>query len=136
MPYLFISGTCLRDYSCFQVGHYPWFATYNLLSEKLPAQDGLWSNLGRSAAIGFCSSFVSDVSSNSIRVVKTTKQSSATSLTYPAAVQMVVAKDGVSGLFLRGLGTRVIANGCQGMMFTIVFKGLQKKWAESEEKAE
>jgi hypothetical protein len=118
------------------VGHYPWFFTYNLLSERLPEQPTVWANLGRNAAIGFCSSFVSDVSSNSIRVIKTTKQSSAASVSYAGAVQMVVAQDGVSGLFLRGLGTRILANGVQGILFTIAFKGLQKKWAEREAQSE
>jgi len=65
-------------------------------------------------------------------VIKTTKQSSATNISYLEAVNMIVAKDGVQGLFLRGLGTRILANGLQGMLFTIAFKGLQKKWAEAE----
>jgi|EP01049_Picozoa_sp_SAG25_P002601 hypothetical protein len=40
------------------------------------------SKLGRNALMGFCSSFVSDCCSNSIRVVKVTKQSSEVSVSY------------------------------------------------------
>lgn len=55
------------------------------------------------------SSVVSDVTSNSIRVVKTTKQSAQTALTYKEAVQMIVEKDGMYGLFFRGLNTRILS---------------------------
>mmetsp|Transcript_15686 Transcript_15686/g.17717 ORF Transcript_15686/g.17717 Transcript_15686/m.17717 type:complete len:313 (-) Transcript_15686:273-1211(-) len=110
------------------VGHYPWFATHNLLDEKLPKVESTWGNLGRNAVIGFCSSFVSDCTSNSIRVIKTTKQTSAEVISYPQAVRLVVEADGVSGLFIRGLGTRILANGFQGMLFTILWKGLQKQF--------
>jgi hypothetical protein len=59
------------------VGHYPWFYTYNKLNETLPTYDrktNLPMFLARNAAIGFCSSAISDTCSNSIRVIKTTKQ--------------------------------------------------------------
>lgn len=130
---VFYQGALAASTATF-VGHYPWFFTYNLLSQHLPEQTTTLSNLGRSAAIGFCSSFVSDVCSNSIRVVKTTKQASGASVSYAGAVHMVVAQDGVAGLFLRGLKTRILANGLQGMLFTVAFKGLQKKWEQREEK--
>merc|ERR1712043_1537 len=106
------------------VGHYPWFFTFNTLQGyiPMPEKDETLKKLGRNAVIGFSSSFVSDCTSNSIRVVKTTKQTSQTPISYPEAVKMIVAKDGVQGLFLRGLGTRIIANGCQGMLFTVLWK--------------
>jgi hypothetical protein len=56
------------------VGHYPWFATYNTLSAYIPQQDKIERKLARSAIIGFSSSLVSDTISNSIRVVKTYRQ--------------------------------------------------------------
>lgn len=130
---VFYQGALAASSATF-VGHYPWFFTYNLLSEALPEQPTTFANLGRNATIGFCSSFVSDVCSNSIRVIKTTKQSSAASVSYVTAAQMVVAQDGVSGLFLRGLKTRILANGVQGILFTVAFKGFQKKWAERDER--
>ena len=59
------------------VGHYPWFATFNVLNRLYPKKESAAYNAARLTAIGFVASVVSDVSSNPIRVVKTTKQSSA-----------------------------------------------------------
>lgn len=58
------------------VGHYPWFATYNFLSEVLvePPKHPLGVWLLRLAFIGFVASIVSDSVSNSLRVVKTYRQ--------------------------------------------------------------
>ncbi|XP_063934439.1 uncharacterized protein LOC135146208 isoform X3 [Zophobas morio] len=78
------------------VGHFPWFFTHN-----------------QNALIGFISSMVSDTCSNSIRVVKTTKQTHEQPITYPQAVSMVICKDGVTGLLFRGLRTKILANGVQ-----------------------
>jgi hypothetical protein len=107
------------------VGHYPWFFTYNMLDEKLekynPKTEQLKA-LGRSAFMGFCASAVSDTCSNSIRVVKTTKQTSKESITYMGALSKVVAADGISGLLFRGLVTKIISNGCQGMLFSVLWK--------------
>ena len=60
------------------IGHYPWFATYNYLSRNDPVPDGNLEKLGRNAVIGFCSSLVSDTTSNSVRVLKTFRQTSST----------------------------------------------------------
>ena len=109
------------------VGHFPWFATHNFLDEKIPKQTDTMKKLGRNAMIGFCSSFVSDCCSNSIRVIKTTKQTSAVALTYPQTVKMVIEADGLSGLFIRGLQTRILANGMQGMLFTVLWKYFEEK---------
>lgn len=87
------------------VGHYPWFYTYNYLSEKIPKRENKIEELGRRALLGFCSSAVSDTCSNSIRVVKVYKQSSTEVVSYPQAVRNVIAQSGLSGLFLRGLET-------------------------------
>lgn len=107
------------------VGHYPWFLVYNELNAALPVYDRkkeLASYLARNAAIGFCASAVSDTLSNSIRVLKTTKQSSATAISYAEAAKMVVAADGVQGLFFRGLRTKILANGAQGMLFSVLWR--------------
>mmetsp|Transcript_554 Transcript_554/g.1037 ORF Transcript_554/g.1037 Transcript_554/m.1037 type:complete len:344 (+) Transcript_554:148-1179(+) len=118
------------------VGHYPWFATFNLLQEKipLPEDNSLPKKLGRNALIGFCSSVVSDCTSNSIRVVKTTKQTYHEPITYPETVRMIVAQDGLQGLFLRGLGTRILANGMQGMMFAVLWKYLESTLFKKDDK--
>ena len=115
------------------VGHYPWFYTYNKLDQKISRASGFLGML-RNAFIGFCSSFTSDVVSNSIRVVKTAKQTNADSISYLATISMIIAQDGVSGLFLRGLGTKILTNGIQGMLFTIVWKAVEKKIAQRQEK--
>jgi len=107
------------------VGHYPWFFTYNTLSASIPEYDRkteLPKYLCRSALLGFCSSAVSDTCSNSIRVIKTTTQTSTTPIGYMDAFKMVVAKDGISGLMFRGLQTKIISNGCQGILFSVLWR--------------
>ncbi|KAG2451761.1 hypothetical protein HYH02_003540 [Chlamydomonas schloesseri] len=118
------------------VGHYPWFATYNYLNSVLPAapEGDLGRKLGRSAVMGFCSSFVSDCCSNSIRVIKTTKQTTREPMTYPQVAQMIIEKDGVLGLMGRGLKTKIIANGMQGICFTIVWR-MGQDWWDAQHKA-
>ena len=101
-----------------------------MLNANLPKPDGMWQKLGRNAMIGFCSSFVSDCCSNSIRVIKVSKQSSPVPISYVETAKEIIAKDGLQGLFLRGLGTRVLANGVQGMLFVVAWKGLEEKWAK------
>ena len=95
---------------------------YNYLNELLPQYDELPKRLMRSAVIGFCASFVSDCCSNSIRVVKTTKQTSKEVVSYSTAVRMVIEKDGVQGLFFRGLKTKILANGLQGLLFSVLWR--------------
>jgi len=58
-------------------GHYPWFVTNNYLEHYLPRysyNDNFGKAILRSAGIGFICTVVSDCLSNSIRVVKTFKQ--------------------------------------------------------------
>ena len=108
------------------VGHYPWFFTYNYLGEKIPKQDTQLGELGRRAIMGFCSSAVSDTCSNSIRVVKVYKQSSTEAITYPQVVRTVIAESGLRGLFFRGLETKILANGMQGILFSILWKKFEE----------
>merc|ERR1719310_2503575 len=107
------------------VGHYPWFFTNNYLNDALPKYDRkteLPKYLARNALIGFCSSAVSDTCSNSIRVIKTTKQTSTVPISYMSAVTTTIAKDGISGLLFRGLVTKIISNGCQGILFSVLWR--------------
>lgn len=107
--------------------------------------------LARLAFIGFCASIVSDSVSNSLRVVKTYRQVNETKVSYctsnsfvthlikptwllltgppfcccvctAEAARLVVLQDGILGLFGRGLKTRIIANGLQGILFSILWK--------------
>ena len=61
---------------------------YNFLNEKLPQYDDLPRRLLRSAVIGFSASAISDTCSNSVRVVKTSKQTATTPMTYPEVVRV------------------------------------------------
>ena len=49
-------------------------------------------------------------------------------------VRNIIAKDGlVNGLLIRGLGTKILANGLQGMMFTVLWRLGQDWWAKKEQ---
>jgi len=120
------------------VGHYPWFATFNVLNRVYPKKESALYNSARLALIGFVASVVSDVSSNPIRVVKTTKQSAAakTALkcedrrnrqttdedSYLNIVLNIAKQDGVQAFFTRGLSTRILANGLQSIVFTVIWR--------------
>lgn len=111
------------------VGHYPWFLTYNYLNEYLPKysyKEDAMKALGRNAFIGFCASAVSDTTSNSIRVLKTVKQTSDVKISYKDAFMQVVTKDGIRGLMLRGLETKIMTNGLQGIVFSVVWRYLSE----------
>ncbi|CAA7263764.1 unnamed protein product [Cyclocybe aegerita] len=111
-------------------GHYPWFGTYNYLEEKLPKADTTFEKLSRRAFIGFVASIASDTVSNSLRVLKTYRQVNETRIGYTAAARAVIAVDGVKGLFGRGLKTRILANGLQGLMFSVLWRFFMDLWEE------
>jgi len=112
------------------VGHYPWFATYNYLSVAIPepAKHPLAIWLLRLALIGFAASVISDSVSNSLRVVKTYRQVNDTKVSYTEAARLVVLDDGIGGLFGRGLKTRILCNGLQGLLFSILWKLFLDLW--------
>jgi hypothetical protein len=76
--------------------HYPWFYTFRILSHSQFLQNLIGNNYLRNALIGFTSSVVSDTFANSIRVVKTAKQSIASkqAVTYREVIAMILAVDG------------------------------------------
>ncbi|KAI5474362.1 hypothetical protein MNV49_003494, partial [Pseudohyphozyma bogoriensis] len=116
------------------VGSYPWFATYNFLYANLPppAPDSLLQKLIRQAFIGFIASVISDTVSNSLRVLKTFRQVHASKVGYVESAKRIVRQDGWAGLFGRGLRTRILSNGLQGLMFSILWKlfqdAIEKRW--------
>jgi hypothetical protein len=131
-PKVFYNGS-LATCSATIVGHYPFFLTYNYLDNILPKNNflknkhqygDLIESFSRYAFIGFCSSITSDTVSNSLRVLKTSKQ------TYPIGynpsyldiTKDIINKDGFKGLFGRGLKIKIISNGIQGIMFSILWK--------------
>jgi hypothetical protein len=77
--------------------------------------------LGRLAFIGFCASAISDTLSNSIRVLKVYKQSHHLQLSYLQCLNNVLKESGITGLFFRGLETKILANGMQGILFSILW---------------
>lgn len=133
-PSVFFHGSLAAAAATF-VGHYPWFFTYNYLGEHLPRTNDPLMKLGRSALIGFCSSAISDTCSNAIRVVKVYKQANTETISYPEAVKRVVKEDGWGGLFGRGLKTKIVANGLQGIMFSILWKYIDETLFKKEKKA-
>jgi hypothetical protein len=109
------------------VGHFPWFFTYNYLNTNIPKPNNDLKNIGRSAFIGFMSSSLSDICSNSFRVIKTNRQINKDNIGYIKLTKKIIEKDSLLGLFTRGLKTKIITNGIQGMSFTIMFDYLKNK---------
>ena len=72
--------------------------------------------------------------SNSVRVVKTVRQTYETPISYAKAVSVVVEKDGVLGLFGRGLKNRLITNGMQGLMFSVLWRLIDEKMNGAQKK--
>merc|ERR1719265_1801526 len=108
------------------VGHYPWFYTNNQLRESLPQFDFMYGKYVRNACIGFASAAVSDTCSNSLRVLKTTVQTSVVPVSYYDAAKAIIDKEGLGGLFGRGLKTRILTNGLQGALFTIGWRSISE----------
>jgi len=111
------------------VGHFPWFYTNNQLSASMPDFDFMYGKHVRRAMIGFASAAVSDCCSNSLRVLKTNRQTALVPISYMDSAKEIIAKDGVVGLFGRGLKTRILTNGLQGALFTIGWKAFAELFA-------
>lgn len=109
------------------IGSYVWWFNFNYCMARLPAppEGVLLLKLLRTAASGVIASCVSDCVSNAIRVLKTTRQTSATTIGYREAAKQIVDKEGLKGLFGRGLGTRLMTNAIQASLFTVVWKYLE-----------
>ena len=114
------------------IGHFPWFYTYNYLQENMPYKktDSSLVSFLRSGSIGFLSSATSDIVSNSVRVLKISKQTNENNHSYTRIIKDIVKKDNFSGLFFRGLQTKLLLNGIQGFVFVLVFDRL-KEFLES-----
>ena len=50
------------------------------------------------------------------------------SLVHSKVLQNVIEEDGLAGLFGRGLKTRILANGVQGLMFSVLWKYFDEKF--------
>lgn len=89
--------------------------------------DFMYGKLVRNALIGFASSTISDTCSNSLRVLKTTRQTAMEPIGYATAAKQIIAKDGVMGFMGRGLKTRILTNGVQGALFTVGWRAIQER---------
>jgi hypothetical protein len=109
--------------------------TFNTLDHHLPAGRTQLERLVRSAGIGFCATAISDTASNSIRVLKTYRQTAGENLSYVACAKRVIASDGLAGLFGRGLKTKIITNGIQGALFSVLWKYFERAFTQSRSSA-
>ena len=116
----------IAAFSSTLIGHYPWFVTYNYLNIYIPENknDSTIDKLTKRASIGLCSSIVSDTSSNFVRVIKTIKQTSTNTLSYRETITNLYSKEGYNWVF-RGLKTKIITNGLNGIMFSITWRYFQ-----------
>jgi ribosomal protein S17E len=111
-------------------GHYPWFFTFNFLSNKNWVAKLLPSKIVRNGVVGLMASIVSDTSTNFLKVIKTTKQvlGSKHNSSYIEVIRMILAADGWKGLFGRGLRTRIGTNALQSVLFTIIWRWLAEQF--------
>ena len=125
-PKVLYNGTTAAFFSTL-IGHYPWFVTYNYLNYYYPEckDDSTINKLSKRATIGLLSSIISDTSSNFVRVIKVIKQTNGNNIPYKDSIKLLYAKDGYSWIF-RGLKTKIITNGFNGIMFSITWKYFQE----------
>jgi len=55
-----------------------------------------------------------------------------TIISYPEIVKEIVKKEGLIGLFGRGLKTKLLANGFQGLMFSVLWKYIDEKFQQNK----
>lgn len=108
------------------VGAFPWLMTFNYLDLNVPvvSNELLLLSLFRNAGIGFTASCVASCFTNSFKVIKTTQQT--TELPFRKALQLVIEKDGIKGLFSRGLKTRILTKAIEGSVFACMWKYFQQ----------
>jgi hypothetical protein len=115
--------------------HYPWFLVHNFMERNITKAKSTWVLVLRSALIGFCATAVADTVSNFMRVIKTVKQATVGEqmghVTYVSIVEKIYSESGLIGLFGRGLQTRIITDGIQNMLFTVLWKLIARKRAGS-----
>ena len=112
----------LGAFSATYLGHFPWYTTYNYLDKYLSNYENSFQQISRNASIGFCSSAISDTCSNSIRVLKTVRQTNNVNISYMNIAKYIIHNDGYYSLFTRGLNTKILSNGLQSMIFTVLWK--------------
>jgi len=126
------------------VGHYAWFLVYNSFQHwfqlqrqsqgQYPSVTTLRTQILQNAFIGFMASIFSDILTNPIRVLKTMKQTVLVDgdISYYEVIMTIIQSDGIISLFERGLITRILSNGIQSMLFTVLWKLLTPKKTEDK----
>ena len=110
------------------IGHYPWFVVHNYLDVWVPKyKDNKQKIILRNALIGFLASSASSVTSNFMRVIKTSRQTSVINRSYVQVVEKIRRKSGWKGVLFRGLGVRLLTNGIQGLCFNVIWKYIQNE---------
>lgn len=119
------------------VGHFPWFVIFNSLNHRLSVPTPPLMKLMRNALIGMIASAASDVSTNWLRVLKATKQSTIVQdgVSYVQIIRSIIASHGIRGFLFRGLSTRLLGNTVQSIIFTVVWRHLMQL-NESRESSE
>ena len=128
-------GGAAANFAANWVGNYPWFVTFNYLQANVPKYDGV-KGLARNAFFGMSASFVSDCVSNSLRVVKTIKQTNAdANIGYMGAVKTVIEKDGLKdSLRPRSPDPSHHQHFAQSMVFSVFWKAIEAKLNAAAEK--
>ncbi|GMH94345.1 hypothetical protein TrST_g2692 [Triparma strigata] len=117
------------------VGHYPFFLTYNFLTDLIPEAaktvegEGLLIFLGYRAAVGVGASAASDCVSNVVRILKTYRQTVGEDLSYTEVFKIIMEEeDGdLMKVWSRGLTTRLTINAVQSGLFSVGWKYFQAK---------
>jgi hypothetical protein len=112
----------VATYTTSVLGHYPWFMTYNYLDQYFNTNYKSLSKketMIKNGFIGFTASIITDIMLSSLQIIRTIKQVNQDNLSYNVIIKQIIKKDGISGLFGRGLRTRLLFSGLQGTIFTI-----------------
>lgn len=115
------------------IGHFCWFSSFNFLDANLPLVDSFAHNLLRNGFMGFFSSAFSDCLCNSLYIVKTHRQVNSTPISYLRVAASIIERDGLRSILGRGLTTRLLANGLQGLVFSVSWKLFQGWSVDNEE---
>mmetsp|Transcript_58829 Transcript_58829/g.137392 ORF Transcript_58829/g.137392 Transcript_58829/m.137392 type:complete len:451 (+) Transcript_58829:3-1355(+) len=119
----------LANFAASWAGNYPYFAVFNSLSEAWATPEDSAGRIIRNGIMGMCASTASDITSNSLRVLKTKRQSARTTddVGYGEAANSIIKTEGISGFLFRGLETRILVNILQGSFFAILWKLIEER---------
>eukprot|EP00045_Choanoeca_perplexa_P010184 m.101822 g.101822 ORF g.101822 m.101822 type:complete len:284 (+) comp15187_c0_seq2:1645-2496(+) len=104
--------------------HTLWFSAYNYMDQAFPAPTSGWSAVAHNATVGAVCAITTDVLANPLSLIKAYRQTSSSSISYRNIVQSVIASHGWSGLFTRGLATRIWVDVLNSAVFTVVWRWL------------